>query len=50
MILDKLNTIQDLRELPQYDLPSLAEEIRQEIRASVGQPATTQPAGSGGTA
>ena len=31
MILDKLNTIQDLRELPQYDLPSLAEEIRQEI-------------------
>ena len=26
------------------------EEIRQEIRTSVGQPATTQPAGPGGTA
>jgi 1-deoxy-D-xylulose-5-phosphate synthase len=31
MILDKLNTIQDLRDLPQTDLPPLAEEVRQEI-------------------
>jgi 1-deoxy-D-xylulose-5-phosphate synthase len=31
MILDKVNSAQDLRGLPQEDLPALAQEIRQEI-------------------
>jgi 1-deoxy-D-xylulose-5-phosphate synthase len=31
MILDKVNTVQELRTLPQVELPTLAEEIRQEI-------------------
>ncbi len=31
MILDKINTIQDLRDLPHTELPQLAEELRQEI-------------------
>ncbi|HUI46396.1 MAG TPA: 1-deoxy-D-xylulose-5-phosphate synthase [Nitrospirota bacterium] len=31
MILDKINTIQDLRDLPHAELPQLAEELRQEI-------------------
>jgi len=31
MILDKINTIQDLRDLPRAELPQLAGELRQEI-------------------
>jgi 1-deoxy-D-xylulose-5-phosphate synthase len=31
MILDKLHSVKDLRELPQEDLPMLASELREEI-------------------
>ncbi len=37
MILDKVNNAQDLRTLPQAELPTLAEEIRQEIISVVSK-------------
>ena len=37
MILDKVNNVQDLRSLPQAELPTLAEELRQEIIAVVSK-------------
>ncbi len=37
MILDKVNNVQELRTLPQAELPALAEEIRQEIIAVVSK-------------
>jgi 1-deoxy-D-xylulose-5-phosphate synthase len=37
MILDKVNNVQELRSLPQAELPALAEELRQEIIAVVSK-------------
>ena len=37
MILDKVNNVQELRSLPQAELPTLAEELRQEIIAVVSK-------------
>jgi 1-deoxy-D-xylulose-5-phosphate synthase len=37
MILDKVNNVQELRSLPRAELPTLAEELRQEIIAVVSK-------------
>ncbi len=39
MILDKIESIKDLRELPQEELPVLAAELREEIIDVVSRPA-----------